>query len=103
MKTTFAAVIPGEVIHGPGPLWFSLVFCTGYMVLGGDNCTATFADLRTCRKIAPIDRIPGVAVVSLAMVIGEFPIFSYAGVLGTIGTPGRKDWVHWPVWLPYRI
>jgi len=104
MKTTFTAVIPGEVIHGPGPLWFSLVFCACDMVLDGDNCTAVLAHFRACREIAPADRIPGIAVVSLAMVTGEFPAFTYAGVLRTIGTPGRKDWMmHGPEWPPCGV
>ncbi len=93
MKATARTVIPREVVHGPGPFWLSLVFCARDMVLDWDDRTAVLAHFRACREIAPIDRIPGIAVVSLAMVTGEFPTFAYAGVLRTIGTPGSKNWM----------
>ena len=67
MKTTFAAVIPGEVIHRPGPLWFSLVFGTCDMVLDGYNRTAIFADFGIFGEITAVDRIPGIVFVSLAI------------------------------------
>ncbi|MCX6692503.1 MAG: hypothetical protein NTW33_10790 [Methanoregula sp.] len=81
MMATGRTVVSREVVHGPGLLWLSLVLCPGYMVLNWDDRTAVLADFRTCRQIAPVDRIPGIAVVSLAMVTGEFSTFAYAGVL----------------------
>jgi hypothetical protein len=77
-------VVSCEVVHRPGPFRLSLVLCPGDMVLYWDDRTAVLADFCTCREIAPINRIPGIAVVSLAMVTGEFSTFAYAGVLRTI-------------------
>ena len=69
--------IPGsytrEIVHGSLPFLFTRL-CPGYMVLDWDDRTAVLADFRTCREIASIDRIPGIAVVSLAMVTGDFPL-----------------------------
>ena len=84
MMAAGRTIVSCEVVHGPGPLWHSLVFCPGYMVLDWDDRTAVLAHFCACREIAPIDRIPGIAVVSLAMVTGEFSTFAYAGVLRTI-------------------